>query len=102
MSSRTTKGNDNRPVTAKELKDFAGKFSNNVAREIEKVNAGSRSLAICFDVLIEVMDKRRKPLTAKISDEVKALLNSMAKKPDKAPTEEKKEEPNASPPSNEG
>lgn len=99
MSSRTTKGKDNRPITAKELKDFARIFSVNVANEMQKVSARSFSVAMCFDALLTVMDKRRKPLTPKISDEVKELLNSMAKQP---PAEEKKEGPNASPPSNEG
>lgn len=89
MSSRTT-------LFAKreELKQFAA----NVAQEFEKTNSRSFSVALCFDALLTVLDRRRKNGTPAISDEVKVLLSNLPK-----PKQVEQEAPkDANPPGNEG
>ncbi len=91
MSSGTNRGKDTKPATLADLKKAEAKAFTHF-----------RSVAICLDALLEVMDRRRRKGTPKVSDELRALLNTMTQ-PIQPPTEETKpEEPNASPSSNEG
>lgn len=93
MSSRTT-------LFAK--KEDLKRLADNTARAIQETQSRSYSVAICFDALLTVLDRRRRRGTPSIAAEVKALLEQLPKGPKLAEEPTKEEQKDANPPSNEG
>lgn len=94
-------------VTKKDLSDLERLLRNlakNTADKFEDTIHRNMSMALCFDVLLEVMDRRRKPMTPKISDEVKTVLKERRDAAEQRMKEasEKAKEANANPTSNAG
>ncbi len=65
-------------------KEGLRKFANNVAIEVNNQRTQSMSLAICFDTMLAVLDRRFPPAIiggATVSEEVKAELSKRMPKP---------------------